>query len=527
MCLNFDFPMSDAIRNKYQEGQEDETLLPLVLTDRQGNPAGRISQGDSVIFYNIRGEREVELTRSLTEDNFAEFPVVANLNLNFATMIEYQKGLNVQVAFPPEETLQDTLSDIISHHDLKQAKITEAEKAVHVGFFFNGKKQELLPGEERIVVPTRKDVALFDEAPEMSIEKITQAAIDKIDDDNCNFIVVNFPNVDVVGHIENEAAILRAVEAVDRHAGLIIENARKKGMAVIVTADHGTVEKWLYPDGAVDTGHTDSKVPFILLHGNNNLSLRQEGELTDVAPTILNILGLPPSPAMTGSSLIEQKLTGNDCAHRLLLVILDGWGLSDSTEGNLIFRAQTPVMDKLMSSYAVSRLAAAGAAVGLPPGTVGNSEAGHLHIGAGRKIYSDRLKIDEAIANKTFCENSAFLNVMQKSHESGKALHLIGIVSFFSSHGSINHLFALMEMAAIQGIEKLFIHSMLGRRGEMPESGPQYIKKIEEKSLSLNIGQVVSVIGRYWSMDREENWDRIEKTYRMLIFGEGTKVQQQ
>ena len=127
---------------------------------------------------------------------------------------------------------------------------------------------------------------------------------------------------------------------------------------------------------------------------------------------------------MTGSSLIEQKLTGNDSAQRLLLIILDGWGLGDSTKGNLIFRAKTPVMDKLMSSHPLSRLAAAGDAVGLPPGTVGNSEAGHLHIGAGRKIYSDRLKIDRAIANKTFYENNAFLNVMRKAKESGKALHL-------------------------------------------------------------------------------------------------------
>jgi len=311
---------------------------------------------------------------------------------------------------------------------------------------------------------------------------------------------------------------------VDKHAGILIENAQKKGVTVIVTADHGTVEKWLYPDGAVDTGHTDSMVPFILLHHNKNLTLRQEGGLTDVAPTVLNIMGLSPAPMMTGSSLIEQKLAAGDIAQRLLLVILDGWGLNESTKGNLIARAQTPVMDKLMSSGNKARLAASGEAVGLPPGTVGNSEAGHLHIGAGRKIYSDRLKIDLAIADKTFHSNNAFLNVMRKAKETGKALHLMGIVSFFSSHGSINHLFALMEMAAAQGIEKLFIHSMLGRRGEMPESGPRYIKKIEEKSAALNTGQVVSVIGRYWSMDREENWDRIEKTYRMLVYGEGTKV---
>ena len=525
MSLDFNFPMSEAVRSAYKEGQEDETLLPLIFTNLQGKPAGRIGKDDCVIFYNIRGEREIELTRSLTEDNFVEFPITPDLNLHFATMIEYQKGLNVQVAFPPEETLQDTLSEIISRHKMKQAKITEAEKAVHVGFFFNGKKQELFSGEERIVVPTRKDVAQFDEAPEMSIEKIAKAAMDKIADDNCNFIVVNFPNVDVVGHIENEAAILRAVEAVDKHAGMIIENAREKEMAVIITADHGTVEKWYYPDGAVDTGHTDSLVPFILVHQNSALTLRKEGELTDVAPTVLDILGLPPSTLMTGSSLISQKLTGSEATKRLLLIILDGWGLNDNIEANLISRAKTPVMDKLMGCFPTSRLAAAGEAVGLPAGTVGNSEAGHLHIGAGRKIYSDRFKIDQAIANKYFYQNDAFLSVMRKAKESSKALHLIGIVSFFSSHGSINHLFALMEMAKAQGIENLFIHSMLGRRGEMPESGPQYIKKIEEKSLSLNLGQVVSVIGRYWSMDREENWDRIEKTYRMLVYGDGTKIQ--
>jgi 2,3-bisphosphoglycerate-independent phosphoglycerate mutase len=525
MSTEFNFLMSEAICKAYREGQEDETLLPLIITDEQGKPAGRICSGDSVIFYNIRGEREIELTSSLTENNFVEFPVGSDLGLHFATMIEYQKGLNVQVAFPPEESLQDTLSDIISHHGWRQAKITEAEKAVHVGFFFNGKKSELLPGEERIVIPTRKDVALFDEAPEMSIEKITAGVIDKIKDDNYNFITVNFPNVDVVGHIENEAAVMRAVEAVDKHTGIVIEYAQKKGIPIIVTADHGTVEKWLYPDGAVDTGHTDSPVPFILIHPDKTLTLRKEGELTDVAPTILNILGVPVSPLMTGSSLIEQKLTGNKSAQRLLLLILDGWGINNNIEANLIARANTPVMDMLMKSCPISRLAAAGEAVGLPAGTVGNSEAGHLHIGVGRIIYSDRIKIDRGITDKSFFTNKAFLNVIHKAKESGSALHLIGIVSFFSSHGSINHLFALMDMAKKEGIEKLFIHAMLGRRGEMPESGAQYIKKIEEKSLSINLGEVVSVIGRYWSMDREENWDRIEKTYRMLVYGDGIKVQ--
>ncbi|PKN19862.1 MAG: phosphoglycerate mutase (2,3-diphosphoglycerate-independent) [Deltaproteobacteria bacterium HGW-Deltaproteobacteria-6] len=518
------FPMSLAVRNAYTRGEEDETLLPLVLVNRQNDPLGRIHSGDSVIFYNIRGEREIELTRSFTEKTFREFPVDQNLPVNFATMIEYQKGLNVAVAFPPQGVLSDTLSDVIAEHGLTQTKITEAEKAVHVSFFFNGKKSDPLPGEERIVIPTRKDVKLFDEAPEMSIEEITRAAVGKIKDPRCNFTVVNFPNVDVVGHIENESAVLRAIQAVDRHAGLLIDEARKQNVAVIVTADHGTVEKWLYPDGGVDTGHTDSPVPFILLHPDKTLTLKPEGELTDIAPTILDILGLPTPASMTGASLLRQDKKSFVPVPRLLLIILDGWGFCENTKGNLIACAATPVMDALRKNHTSALLAASGVAVGLPPKTVGNSEAGHLHMGAGRRIYSDRLNIDQSIACGDFHQNQAFMNVMNLAKKNGTALHLMGIVSFFSSHGSIEHLFALMEMARKQGVPRLYIHGMLGRRGEQAQSGANYIHQVEEKCLSLELGQVVSVIGRYWSMDREDNWDRIEKTYRMLVYGEGNKI---
>ena len=139
-------------------------------------------------------------------------------------------------------------------------------------------------------------------------------------------------------------------------------------------------------------------------------------------------------------------------------------------------------------------------------GTVGNSEVGHLHIGAGRRIYSDRLKIDRAIVDGSFFSNSSFLEVIRSAGANRLPLHLMGIVSFFSSHGSVNHLFALLEMAKTEGLQEVFIHAMLGRRGEQPESGANYIDLIEKKTAELRIGRVVSVIGRYWSMDREENW---------------------
>jgi len=522
MTENDYYPMARAVRASYGEASDDETLEPLVLTDESGLPVGRIKKGDSVIFYNIRGEREIELTRSLTERGFQEFPGTGDLNLSFATMIQYHRDLKVHVAFPPEERLSDTLSEVLSRTGKRQIKITEAEKAVHLGFFFNGKDATLRQGEERIVIPTRKDVTLFDEAPEMSIEEITGAVTKAIHSGGYDFIGVNYPNVDVVGHIENETAILRAVEAVDHHTGLVIDEAVKAGMAVVVTADHGTVEQWLYPDGAVNTGHTDSPVPFIVIVPGKAVELPAQGDLTDIAPTVLHLMGIEKPPVMTGNSLI-QGCRGMD-ASRVLFLILDGWGLNDEKQGNLIARARTPVMDELMRTQASSRLAASGLAVGLPEGMVGNSEVGHLHIGAGRRIYSDRVRIDRAIADGTFRRNEAFLSVMEACRTSGTALHLMGIVSFFSSHGSVDHLLALMELARDAGIRDVYIHAMLGRRGEKPESGFIYTKKIEEACRQLSQGTVASVIGRYWSMDREDNWDRIEKTYRMLVYGEGKHI---
>ena len=515
--------MSNAIRQAYASGQEDETLEPLVLEGEDGRPLGRIQKGDAVIFYNIRGEREIELSRSLTENGFQCFPVEEGLGLHYATMIDYDEALDVAVAFPPEGVIQDTLSEVLSRNGLRQVKITEAEKAVHVGFFLNGKRNDPFPGEERIVVPTRKDVALFDEAPRMSIDGITDAVIESIRDERIQFVFANFPNVDVVGHIENEAAILTAIEAVDEAAGRVVREAEARGMTVIVSADHGTVEQWLYPDGAVDTGHTSSLVPFVLIRPGKSLALRTGGALTDVAPTVLHLMGIEKPELMTGCSLIEEGSPVSP-SPRLLYLVLDGWGANPDSYGNLIAKARTVAMDRFLASYPHTTLQASGKAVGLPEGTVGNSEAGHLHIGAGRQIFSDRVKIDEAIAEGSFFSNPAFRGAMTAARERGTALHLMGIVSFFSSHGSLHHLFALLEMAKREGLSKVFLHSMLGRRGELPESGPRYIEEVEKTCDKLGLGRVVSVIGRYWSMDREENWDRIEKTYRMLVYGEGTPV---
>jgi 2,3-bisphosphoglycerate-independent phosphoglycerate mutase len=484
-----------------------------------------MQDGDYVIFYNLRGEREVELCQSLLERNFIHFPVAKNIHLNMVTLIPYHTSLPAKVAYYPEEEVRNCLSEVLSRHGLKQVKISESEKAIHVSFFLNGKIREPFPGEERIAVPTPKDVAYFDQKPEMNAAGVADAVIEKLGNKDVSFFFANFANIDVVGHTENIPAIHKAVETVDSQMGRCVEAARKNGVVTLITADHGTAEKWLYPDGSIDTGHTNSPVPFLVVYPEEKYHrdlLRPDGELSDIAPTVLEILGLPQPMEMTGKSLyIKPPLNG---PRRVLLILLDGWGYREDPYGNLIAQARTPAMDYLRSRCPFTTLKASGEAVGLPEGTVGNSEVGHLHIGAGRKIYSDRLRIDKSIQDGSFFENPVFLWAMRKANQEQKNLHFLGILSFFSSHGSFDHLMALLKMAQKEKVGNLYLHTMLGRRGEKKESGSLYMEMLEKETRNLGAGKVVSVIGRYWSLDREENWDRVEKTYRMLVHGEGVPV---
>jgi 2,3-bisphosphoglycerate-independent phosphoglycerate mutase len=518
--------MADAVRAAYRAGEEDEAMEPRVLVDASGGPVGRIGDGDTCIFYDIRGEREVELTEAFTDPDFSHFPV-RPIRTRWATMIEYAPHLQVRVAFPPEVTLADTLSEAVSRAGLRQAKISESEKAIHVSFFLNGKRTEPFPGEDRLVIESPRDVANYDERPEMSAAEVADAAIDVIRRGAHDFIFVNFANVDVVGHIENKPAVLKAVHAVDAAAGRVLGAALQAGVTALVTADHGTVEKWYYPEGTVDTGHTDSPVPLVLVDaavdGRTGGVLRDGGALADVAPTVLALLGIEKPAAMTGRSLLAADLRPRG-RRRVLVILLDGWGIGEESDRNLIHLAETPTADRLMKRFPHTQLAASGPAVGMPARTVGNSECGHLHIGAGRVVYSDRLRIEKAIEDGSFRRNDALRWAMDGAKKGGTRLHLVGIISFYSSHGSVEHLLELLRMAHEVGVPEVYVHGMLGRRGERPESGAVYTEMVEKECETLGTGRFATIIGRFWSLDREGNWDRIEKTYRALVEGAGRPV---
>lgn len=204
-----------------------------------------------------------------------------------------------------------------------------------------------------------------------------------------------------------------------------------------------------------------------------------------------------------------------------VLMILDGYGLNENTKGNAVAEGRTPVMDKLMAEYPFVKGNASGLAVGLPDGQMGNSEVGHLNMGAGRIVYQDLTKITKAIQDGDFFENKALLAACENVKANDSALHMFGLMSDGGVHSHIEHVFGLLELAKRQGIEKVYVHCFLDGRDTPPASGKSYVEQLEAKMKELGVGEVASVMGRYYAMDRDNRWDRVEKAYNALVNGVG------
>ncbi|MCP3941968.1 MAG: 2,3-bisphosphoglycerate-independent phosphoglycerate mutase [Desulfobacteraceae bacterium] len=207
-----------------------------------------------------------------------------------------------------------------------------------------------------------------------------------------------------------------------------------------------------------------------------------------------------------------------------ILMILDGWGISPHRHGNAFAQAKTPFLDHLLNKFPNSQLDCSGNAVGLPHGTMGNSEVGHMNIGAGRKVPQDFVRINTAIEDKSFFKNRELKKAMETVKKKNRSLHLLGLLSDGGVHSHISHLFALIDMAKQNQIKNLYIHPILDGRDTSPTSGITYIKQIQEHLDSAGIGKIASIIGRYWAMDRDTRWDRVEKAYRLYTSGEGKKA---
>lgn len=205
-------------------------------------------------------------------------------------------------------------------------------------------------------------------------------------------------------------------------------------------------------------------------------------------------------------------------------MILDGYGLNENIKGNAVAEGKTPVMDQLMKECPFVKGNASGMAVGLPEGQMGNSEVGHLNMGAGRIVYQDLTKITKAIQDGDFFENPALLAACKNVKEHDSSLHLFGLVSDGGVHSHIEHIYGLLELAKRQGIEKVYVHCFLDGRDTPPASGKEYVEQLEAKMKEIGVGKVATVMGRYYAMDRDNRWDRVEKAYRALVYGEGEKA---
>ncbi len=290
---------AEGIEASYANGKTDEFVKPFVVAVKDDS---RVKDGDGVIFYNFRPDRARQLTRAFTDKDFAGF-VRPKLDVAFVCMTQYDATINAAVAFPPE-TLANTLGEVLSKNNLHQLRIAETEKYAHVTFFFNGGVEEPNPLEERVLIPSPK-VATYDLQPEMSAYEVKDKLLALLDENKYDVIILNFANPDMVGHTGVMAAAVKAMEAVDACAGKIVSKVLALGGAVCITADHGNLEK-MYDEesGQPYTAHTTNPVPF-LLASHTKYSLH-EGILADIAPTMLELLGIAQPPEMTGRSLIDK-----------------------------------------------------------------------------------------------------------------------------------------------------------------------------------------------------------------------------
>ena len=295
-----------ALEASYARGTTDEFLEPMILTNQEGSPLATIGPGDSVIFFNFRSDRARQLTRAFTGLHFDRFVRERIPDLHFATFTQYDRALTAPILFPPIQ-LEQTLASVFAKEQVRNLRVAETEKYPHVTYFFNGGQERQFEWEERLLVPSPK-VATYDQQPQMNAQRMTDELCQAIRDDEASVYIVNYANCDMVGHTGRFEETVEAVEAVDRALGRALFEIEAKGGISLITSDHGNAEQMTDPEtGAPHTAHTLHPVPFLLLNAGPEAELRVNGALEDVAPTILDLLGLPQPVEMTGVSLLRRS----------------------------------------------------------------------------------------------------------------------------------------------------------------------------------------------------------------------------
>lgn len=294
-----------AISEAYKRGETDEFVQPTVIEQTDGGVA-TVRDGDAVIFFNFRPDRARQITRAFVDGDFTGFARPQHPRVHFVCMTQYDKTIDAPIAFKPQRIV-NTLGEVLARHGLWQLRLAETEKYAHVTFFFNGGVEAPNPKEERVLIPSPK-VATYDLKPEMSAYEVTEEFLRRLAGDKYRVIIMNYANADMVGHTGVLSAAVRAIEAVDECLGRVVPAVLEKRGTVIITADHGNADQMLDEQEHPQTAHTTNQVPFILIgEPYRGRRLRPGGRLEDIAPTMLEILGLEQPAEMTGESLLLEE----------------------------------------------------------------------------------------------------------------------------------------------------------------------------------------------------------------------------
>jgi 2,3-bisphosphoglycerate-independent phosphoglycerate mutase len=295
---------AEAIADAYAKEQTDEFVEPRIIA---GGAACTVDDGDGMVFFNFRADRAREITRAFTAPAFDGFSRKKLPKLSgYVCLTEYDATFGLPIAFPPE-TYPELLGEVVARAGRKQLRIAETEKYAHVTFFFNGGKEEPFEGEDRVLIPSPKEVATYDLKPEMSAPAVTDAMLERVASGQYDLIILNFANPDMVGHTGVESAAVRAMETVDTCVGRVVEAVLSVGGSLLITADHGNCEQMTDAKGAPHTAHTSNPVPVILIDPDLAAVSLRDGILADLAPTLLQMMGLPQPAAMTSRSLLGDS----------------------------------------------------------------------------------------------------------------------------------------------------------------------------------------------------------------------------
>ena len=294
-----------GIQASYDAEKNDEFVEPFVVTEN-GAPVAVVEDGDSVIFFNFRPDRARELTRAFCDDEFTGFEREKRLNLTYVCFTDYDETIKNKLVAFKKESIVNTFGQFLADHNMTQARIAETEKYAHVTFFFNGGVEEPNKGEDRILVPSPK-VATYDLQPEMSAPVVCDKLVEAVTSGKYDVIIVNFANPDMVGHTGIEDAAIKAIETVDACVGRTVDAVKEMNGVMFICADHGNAEQLLdYETGEPFTAHTTNPVPFILVNADPSCKLREGGCLADIAPTLIELMGMEQPKEMTGKSLIVR-----------------------------------------------------------------------------------------------------------------------------------------------------------------------------------------------------------------------------